>query len=40
LAERYWTSMAIAFAARITQTRRKPYLAPPLMFVAKLPGST
>jgi hypothetical protein len=27
------------FAATMTQTSRKPYLAPPAMFVAKLPGS-
>ena len=39
LADRYWTSIAIRFAATITQTSRKPYLAPPAMLVAKLPGS-
>ena len=40
LADRYWTSIAMRLAMTMTQTRRKPYLAPPLMFVAKLPGST
>jgi hypothetical protein len=39
LADRYCTSIAIRFAAMITQTSRKPYLAPPAMLVAKLPGS-
>ena len=39
LADRYCTSIAIRFAATITQTSRKPYFAPPAMFVAKLPGS-
>jgi hypothetical protein len=39
LADRYCTSIAMRFAATITQTRRNPYLAPPAMFVAKLPGS-
>ena len=38
-ADRYCTSIAIRFAATITQTSRKPYFAPPAMFVAKLPGS-
>ena len=39
LADRYCTSIAIRFAATITHTSRKPYFAPPAMFVAKLPGS-
>jgi hypothetical protein len=39
-AERYCTSIAIRFAVISTQTSRKPYFAPPAMFVAKLPGST
>ena len=39
LADRYCTSIAIRFAAMITQTSRKPYFAPPAMLVAKLPGS-
>ena len=39
LADRYCTSIAIRLAARMTQTSRKPYFAPPAMFVAKLPGS-
>ncbi len=38
-ADRYCTSIAIRFAAMITHTSRKPYLAPPAMLVAKLPGS-
>jgi hypothetical protein len=39
LADRYWISIAIRFAPMITHTNRKPYLAPPAMLVAKLPGS-
>jgi hypothetical protein len=39
-ADRYWISIAIRLAARTTHSSRYPYLEPPAMFVAKLPGST
>ena len=39
LAESVWISIAIRFAATITQQSVYPYFEPPAMFVAKLPGS-
>ncbi|CPZ88013.1 Uncharacterised protein [Mycobacteroides abscessus] len=39
-AERYCTSPAITLAVTITQTSKKPYLAPALTFEATFPGST
>ena len=40
LAERNWTSTAIALASTSTQIRRYPYLAPAVRFAATFPGST
>ena len=39
-AERFWISMAIRLALKSTHNSMYPYLEPPAMLVAKLPGST
>src|SRR5690349_13418729 len=39
-ADWYWTNIASRLALTITHNNRYPCVAPPAMFVAKLPGST